>query len=126
MAPGLSSSAYLRDSTTAETTIALNTKILENDIAITEDLLGGSTGVFRIWFSFTTGADYQLKFSKKGLADLTGFPLIVNGDNTFVLKSDGYYRFDLDVVPGDLINFSADTAISKVNSLTIQQIQIGA
>ena len=89
-------------------------------------MLGGDSGLFRIWFSFTTGADYELTITKLGAADLTGFPLKVNADNTFVLKDDGYYRFDIGVQPGDLINMSSNVAISKVNDLQIQQIQIGA
>lgn len=125
MAPGLSSSAYER-AVTVEATPAMNAKILTNDLVITEDLLGGDSGLIRIWWSFTTGAEYALTITKKGEADLTGFPLKVNGDISFSLKSDGYYRFDVGVRPGDLINMSSSVAISKVNELQIQQIQIGA
>lgn len=123
---GLQSSAYEKVSTPASLPIALNTKILENDIVVTSDLLAGDSGVFRIWWSFTTGADYILTITKKGEADLLGFPLKVNGDNAFVLKDDGYYRFDLGVRPGDLVNLSSSVEITKVNDLQIQQIQIGA
>ena len=124
---GLQSSAYDRDSTPAGTPIALNTKILENDLVITKDMLGGgNSGLLRLWWSFTTGADYVLTVTKKGAVDLLGFPLIVNGDNSFVLKDNGYYRFDIGVIPGDLINLSSTVEISKVNDLQIQQIQIGA
>ena len=126
MSGGLQSSAYDRDDTPAGTPIALNTKILENDIIVTSDMLAGDSGLFRIWWSFTTGADYILTVTKKGAADLLGFPLKVNGDNLFTLKDDGYYRFDIGVKPGDLINFSSSVEISKVNDLQIQQIQIGA
>lgn len=123
---GLKSSAYEQVSTPAPVTIALNTKILENDLVITSDMLGGDSGLLRLWWSFTTGGDYVLTVTKKGEADLLGFPLKVNGDNSFVLKDNGYYRFDLGVRPGDLINFSSSVAITKVNDLQIQQIQIGA
>ena len=126
MAGGLNSSAYEKVSTPAGLPIALNTKILENDIVVTKDLLAGDSGLFRIWWSFTTGADYIVTITKKGAADLTGFPLIVNGDNTFILKDNGYYRFDIGVKPGDLINLSSSVEITKVNDLQIQQIQIGA
>ncbi len=121
---GLHSSAFEKVSTPASVTIALNTKILENDIIVTTELLGGDSGLFRIWWSFTTGADYELTVTKLGEADLTGFPLIVNGDNTFVLRSDGYYRFDIGVKPGDLINLSSSVAISAINDFQIQRIQI--
>lgn len=123
---GLQSSAYEKISTPTEITITSNTKILENDIVITNTLLAGDSGVFRIWWSFTTGADYALTVTKKGATDLLGFPLKVNGDNSFVLQSDGYYRFDFGVRPGDLINFSSNVDITQVNDLQIQQIQIGA
>jgi len=126
MSGGLQSSAYERDSTPAGTPIALNTKILENDFIVTKAILSGDSGLLRIWWSFTTGADYEVTITKKGEADLLGFPLKANGDNLFVLKDDGYYRFDVGVKPGDLINLSSSVAISKVNDLQIQQIQIGA
>ena len=122
---GLQSSAYEKVSTPAGTPIALNTKILENDIVVTSEMLSGDSGLFRIWWSFTTGADYELTATKKGAADLLGFPLKVNGDNLFVLKDNGYYRFDFGVRPGDLINFSSSVGITNVNDLQIQQIQIG-
>jgi len=80
----------------------------------------------RLWWSFTTGADYEVTITKLGAADLLGSPLKVNGDNTFVLKDNGFYRFDIGVKPGDLINLSSSVAISAVNTLQIQQIQLGA
>lgn len=126
MTGGLRSSAYNKDFPIESVPVSLNSKILTNDIAVTTNMLGGDSGLFRFWWSFTTGADYQVTITKKGQADLTGFPLIVNGDNDFVIKSDGYYRFDVSVKPGDLVNFSSNVEISKINELQIQQIQIGA
>lgn len=125
---GLQSSAFLRDSTTASVTISSGTKILENDIEVTTDMLGSSSssGVFRLWFSFTTASEYQITVTKNGAADLTGSPLKVHADLDFVLQSTGYYRFDIAVNVGDLINLSSDTDITAVNELTIQQVQIGA
>ena len=123
---GLQSSAYEKVSTPAGLPIALNTKILENDIVITKELLAGDSAIFRLWWSFTTGTDYIITLTKKGAADLVGFPLKVNGDNSFVLKDEGYYRFDFGVKPGDLINFSSSVQITKVNEIQIQQIQLGA
>lgn len=123
---GLKSSAYEQVSTPATVSIALDSKILEDDIVITSDMLGGNSGLLRLWWSFTTATDYIITITKLGEADLTGFPLKVNGDNDFVLKADGYYRFDIGVRPGDLINLSSSVSITKVNELQIQQIQIGA
>lgn len=121
---GLSSSAFER-TVTVEATPGIDSKILTNDLVITEELLGGNSGLIRIWWSFTTGASYNLTVTKKGEADLTGFPLKVNADNSFTLLADGYYRFDIGVRPGDLINLSSSVAISQVNEFQIQQIQIG-
>ena len=39
---------------------------------------------------------------------------------------DIYYRFDIAVNVGDLINLSSDTDITAVNELIIQQVQLGA
>jgi len=124
---GLQSSAYDRDASSAPVTITAGTKIFDNDIVVTREMLGRSdSGLFRIWWSFTTAVDYELTVTKLGDADLTGFPLKVNGDNAFVLLADGYYRFDIGVKPGDLINLSSSQDITKVNDLQVQQIQIGA
>ena len=123
---GLQSSAYARNATPDTVTIAINAKILANDIVVTKDMLAGDSGLFRIWWSFTTDADYTITVTKKGAVDLTGFPLIVNPDNSFILKDNGYYRFDVGVQPGDLINLSSSVEITKVNDLQIQQIQLGA
>ena len=57
----------------------------------------------------------------------TAQPLTVNGDNTFNLKSDGYYRFDIGVRPGDTLDFLVrTTAVTGVKEFRIDQIQIGA
>jgi len=126
MTGGIQSSAFERVSIPAMTPIALNTQILANDLVVTSSMLKGDSGLLRIWWSFTTGADYTITVTKKGAVDLLGFPLKVNGDNSFVLMDDGYYRFDIGVMPGDLINLSSSVTISKVNDLQIQQIQLGA
>jgi len=123
---GLKSSAYEQVSTPATVPIALDSKILEDDIVITSDMLGGNSGLLRLWWSFTTGTDYVITITKNGDEDLTSLPLKVNGDNDFALKPDGYYRFDIGVRPGDLINLSCNVEITKINELQIQQIQIGA
>ena len=126
MTGGLTSSAYSRDATSTGTPIALNTQILLGDVIVTKEMLAGDSGLFRMYWSFTTGADYTITITKKGAVDLLGFPLLVNADNSFILKSNGYYRFDIGVKPGDLINLSSNVEITKVNDLQIQQIQIGA
>ena len=50
-----------------------------------------------------------------------------NGDNSFLLKSGGYYRFDIGVRPGDILDFiPAVTNIVSVLEFRMDQIQIGA
>jgi len=126
MSGGLQSSAYEVAVTVEAPTIAINAKILTNDITIDADLLNGDSGLLRILFSFTSdlAADFQITATKLGAADLTGSPLVLNADNTFIILSDGYYRFDLSVAPGDLINFSSNTALTAVNDFQVQRIPI--
>lgn len=50
-----------------------------------------------------------------------------NGDNSFLLKSGGYYRFDIGVRPGDILDFiPAATNLTGILEFRIDQIQIGA
>jgi len=124
MTGGLQSSAYEVDLTIESPSISPNNKILTNDIAITRDFLNGDSGLIRILFSFTTPGDYEVTVTKLGENDLIGSPLKLNGDNNFILKSDGYYRFDVSIKPGDLINLSSSLTINDINDLQIQRIHI--
>ena len=124
MGAGLNSSAYDVPVTLETPAISIDAKILTNDITITSEFLNGDSGLLRLWFSFTTGADYRVTVTKLGEADLTGSPLILNADNTFILLDNGHYRFDIGVKPGDLINLSSSVAISAINDFQIQRIQI--
>lgn len=51
-----------------------------------------------------------------------------NGDNDFVLKDGGYYRFDINVRAGDAIDFTATSELDAltVSEFRIDQIQLGA
>lgn len=124
---GLQSSAFAVPLTVEGVTITANAKILTNDIVTDADFINGNSGRIRFLFSFTTlaAADFQMTVTKLGEADLTGFPLKLNADNTFILLSDGYYQFDISVEPGDLINFSSNVDITKINDIQVQKIQIG-
>ena len=123
---GLQSSAYEVPVTTAATTITAGDDILTDDISITTDSLNGDSGLIRLLFSFTTTAavDYQITVTKLGATIYTS-PLILNADNTFILLSDGYYRFDLSVAPGDEINFRSNVDITAVNDVQVQKIPLG-
>ncbi len=121
---GLASSAYEVTLTKESTPITANAKILTDDIIITKDFLGGGSGLLRLWFSFNTASDYQLTITKLGAANLTGFPLKVIATADFTLLSNGYYRFDIGVTLGDLINFSSSVQIDTINDLQVQRVQI--
>jgi len=122
---GLQSSAYEVALVLESVTILPNIKILTNDIVITKEFLNGDSGLLRLIFSFTTGVDYEITLTKLGEANLLQFPLKLNADNNFTLLSDGYYRFDISVKPGDLINLSSNIQISEINDFQIQRVQIG-
>jgi len=100
--------------------IPLNEKILENDITFTADEFKvGKGGILRLYFAFKPSeADYQLTITLNGTSgdtlDLDRF--ILNGDNNFVLLSDGYYRFDIGV--------DSDTKFNLSNSREIEQDEI--
>jgi len=130
MGAGLNSSAFdvsvAVEAASVGVPIDIDTKILTNDITIDSEFLNGDSGLLRFGWSFTTGADYAITFTKLGAADLTGFPLIVNGDNSFVLRNNGHYRFDIMVKPGDIINLSSSVAITQINDFQVQRVQIAA
>ncbi len=121
---GLQSSAYEVPVTLETPTISANAKILTDDIPITADFLNGNSGQLRIWFSFTAASDFEIAVTKLGEADLLGSPLKLNADQNFVIKSTGYYRFDIGVRPGDLINLSSTANITAINEFQVQKIPI--
>lgn len=125
MSGGLQSSAYEVPVVAANLPIAVNANIFTTDINVTKDLLNGDSGLFRILFSLeTAGAlDTAITVTKIGGGDYTS-PLKLNADNTFIILSDGYYRFDVSVAPGDQINISSAVQIDKVNDLQVQRIPI--
>lgn len=124
MSGGLQSSAYEVVLTKESMPISSDSKILTNDIEISKDFLNGDSGLIRIIFSFATAGDYEVTVTKLGQEDLLGSPLKLIATNNFILKSSGYYRFDVSVKPGDLINLSSNLQITKINDLQIQRIHI--
>lgn len=199
------------------TDIGLGTSLLENAIKVTKENLGGSSGLYRVYFNIeTTGsADFALELVRsreggqfgfgakvtskidngkvigfnisdtgngypigtagaKTTVTITGgggsgatavavikrgeiasititnegsgytsppivtitsdtFPITLakfNGDNSFILRNDGYYRFDIGVRAGDILDFrnlgTGSVVFLKVREFRIDQIQIGA
>jgi len=115
--------------------ILANAKILNVDIDFVAasgsspgEFDPGGGGIIRLYFSFTTAgaADTVITVTKLGQVDLLGFPLKLNADQNFVIKSDGYYRFDIGVEVGDKVNLSSTIQIDKINEMKIHKIVIGA
>jgi len=224
---GLTTSVYPVDIERKLPTVALpitpNTALLKESIPVTRELLNGSSGLFRVYFSLQTATprDYELAVSTSrqggefgfgakadaviengGVSNIImsatgdGYPIgvsatvpgtnitfdntgtgatvtaeaiaVINGgelvsinvtnpgagynippkvlitstpfdtqdtflnaDNEFLLRSAGYYRFDIGVRAGDLINFFFEEHITADNLVAIDvfrvdQIQIGA
>lgn len=123
---GLQSSAFGVTLNPDTVTITAGDPILLDDIVTDADFVNGNSGRIRFLFSFTTAAaaDYQITLTKLGGSVFTS-PLKLNADNTFILLSDGYYQFDISVEPGNLINFSSNVDITKINDIQMQKIQIG-
>lgn len=92
--------------------------------------LNGNSGVVRLWFALKTAADANTTvIITKGGGVTTDKSSILNGDNGFVIRSNGNYRFDIGVRPGDILNLKSTvsvTATADVLELKMQQIQIGA
>jgi len=127
---GLQSSSFPLVSFSTSGAVALDTDILPESLLITKDNLQGEAGLFRVWITFATTADvdFQMNVRRKNASDTvtTDRLLKLNGDNDFILKSGGYYRFDVDVIIGDEINFQSTVGLTRVDELRVHQIQIGA
>jgi len=104
-------------------TITANTNILSTNLLIANDLVkpgGGAT--IRLSFGMVFGTSpAAVSIFNGGL--LKGK---LNADNSNNLITDGYYRFDLDVESGDLINFQASESITTLRFLKVQLVQVGA
>ncbi len=52
----------------------------------------------------------------------------LNGDNTFILRDRAYYRFDIGVRAGDILDFilQGSQNVNEIIELRVDQIQIGA
>lgn len=131
MGGGLRSSVFPLISFSTASGIAVDTDILPSDIVATKDSLGGDAGTYRVFFVINSAADADFIFKaiRTNANDTitTAREELLNADLEFISKSKGYYRFDIDVIPGDNINFQVETtAITSVPKLRVQQIQIGA
>jgi len=107
-----------------ETPPTMNTNIFSTPITITAaQVKPGGGGILRIYFSFTMGANATVSVRQGLLSTLKGN---LNADNTSEVVSNGYYRFDIDVEAGDIINLQSTQNITVINNLRAHLVQFGA
>lgn len=118
----MTSSIYAIPVTATATPIGTNTDIIVGGVPISrEQVSPGGGGILRLYFSFTFGAPSTVRVFNNGI--LKGF---LNADNSNVIEDNGFYRFDIDIEEGDLVNIESSVAISTVNLLRVHLIQFGA
>lgn len=105
-------------------TITLNfgmdQNVFASDLEITsDDLRPGGGGILRLYFSFA--GTTTVKVFNNG--NFKGF---LNADNSNTIADNGYYRFDIDVEGGDLINLQLGAAVTAVNFLRLHLVNFGA
>jgi len=106
-------------------TIAIDDNILSVPITIIPiHVKPGGGGIVRLYFSFTTSDAANTNISVFNNSVFKGF---LNADNGKEIISDGYYRFDIDVENGDIINLQSTLkSISKINLFRAHLVQFGA
>ena len=81
----------------------------------------GGGGLLRLYFAFTLAATAAVTVfnnaSSKGQ---------LNADNGSSILTNGYYRFDIDVEEGDVLNFQASENITAVLFFRAHLVQFGA
>ncbi len=99
--------------------------ILSTPITITSDQVSpGGGGVLRLYFSFTMGGSSMISVRIGASGNTLKGNL--NADNSSLLEIDGYYRFDIDIEAGDIINLRSSSNITNVNLFRAHLIQFGA
>lgn len=119
----MTSSIYPLPLTASGTPIGPDTDILASDVAITTDMVKpGGGGILRLYFTFTFDVTPgAITVFRNGTAVGT-----LNADNAFAIVDTGYYRFDIDVEAGDLINLQCDKTVTLISNLRFHLIQFGA
>ena len=98
----------------------MDQNIFASDLEITsDDLRPGGGGILRLYFSFA-GTTTAKVFNN---GNFKGF---LNADNSNTIADNGYYRFDIDVEGGDLINLQLGAAVTAVNFLRLHLVNFGA
>ena len=98
----------------------MDQNVFASDLEITsDDLRPGGGGILRLYFSFA-GTTTAKVFNN---GNFKGF---LNADNSNTIADNGYYRFDIDVEGGDLINLQLGAAVTAVNFLRLHLVNFGA
>lgn len=118
----MTSSIYPLDFTANTPTINSGTDIFSTPITITNDMvIPGGGGILRLYLSFTMPDDATI-----GVFNNTVFKGNLNADNSSLISSNGYYRFDIDVEADDIINLQSTQNITVINLLRTHLVQFGA
>ena len=102
---------------------ASGTDILQDDIAITADMVKpGGGAALRLLFAFELAVTPAIitVFNNSAIKG------ILNADNNSNIILDGYYRFDIDVESGDNINLQASQNITSIRFIRAHLVQFGA
>jgi len=120
----LTSSIYPLTFTADTPTITANNNIFSTPITILSSHVSpGGGGIVRLYFSFTMSGDSTISVRDGAGTVLKGN---LNADNSSLVSSNGYYRFDIDVESGDTINLRSTQDITVINTLRAHLVQFGA
>lgn len=112
----MTSTVYPLSVTAASQPIAVTTNIFASSVTITEEMLRwGGGGILRLYFSFNLDATTGIIGVFKG----GNFVGNLNADNSSEITDNGYYRFDIDVQAGDIINLQLDAASTSTEITTV-------
>ena len=105
------------------------TDLFTPNIVITREMVSpGGGGILRLWFSFSftiAGAPVQV-FKGTTQSPTLVFKGNLNPDNDAVCLTNGYYRFDIDVEEGDIINLQSTQTVTANNLIRAHLVVFGA
>ncbi len=98
------------------------TDILQSDIVITRAMVSpGGGATLRLLFGFTLAATAAVTIFNNATSKGQ-----LNADNSSAILTNGYYRFDIDVEEGDVLNLQASENITAVLFFRAHLVQFGA
>ncbi len=105
--------------------ITSNTKILASDVSfVAGEFNPGKGGTLRLILGLAPSADFEVSITLDGSSP----SMKLNGDNSFVIKNTGYYRFDIGIDETTLFNFSINQSLAQagITEIKLQKIVFGA